>query len=279
MDRKFDALTPHTGTEIVGLDLATATSSEIATIRRLLDERLVLVFRNQRLAREEHKALGRQFGTGVLHRYISTDRVGRDPEVLPIRLTAKSVNVTSAAWHADLSFEPNPLSTSLLYLLEAPEGGGGDTVFANMYLAYESLSERMKELLAGLTAIHDGGRRVKETNGFDLDRRPASRTEHPVVLTHPQTGRKLLWVNREFTSSLRGLSVVEGRHVLEALFQHIESEPALQCRVRWHANTLVMWDNLAVQYSSCLDYYPNSRYGEWVSSVGHILESGAAPAP
>jgi taurine dioxygenase len=274
MDRKFDPLTPHTGTEIVGVDLATAGPAEIDSIKRLLKERLVLVFRDQRIAREQHKALGRHFGLGVLHRHRSDDRMGCDPEVLQVRATGMPRHAAIPGWHADLSSEASPISTSLFYLLTAPEGGGGDTVFANMYLAYEALSEPIKELVGRLTAIHDGALPWKETCGCDPDSGEAfTRAEHPVVVRHPGTGRKVLWVNRAFTTRLLGVTALESRYLLETLFHHIESNPAMYCRVRWRANTLVMWDNIALQYHTCRDYPSNTRYGEWVSSVGQSLEA------
>ena len=272
MDCNFDPLTPRIGTEIAGVDLATVTPSEIQHIKRLLQERLVLVFRDQRLAREQHKALGRQFGMGVLHRHAGEGKAGNDPEILPVKTNGRPWYTSTAGWHTDLSSERNPISTSLLYLLEPPQGGGGDTVFVNMYQAYETLSGPVKELVGKLTAIHVGTGPWKDAFGAE-EARPALRTtEHPVVVRHPETGRKLLWVNRGFTTRLLGVSALEGRHLLEALFHHIESNPELQCRVRWRANTLVIWDNVASQYYSCWDYHPSMSYGEWVSSVGYALE-------
>jgi taurine dioxygenase len=272
MDRNFDSLTPRIGTEIVGVDLATVTPGDMQSIRRLLQERLVLVFRDQRLSREQHKALGRCFGMGVLHRHAGGVRAGGDPEVLPVRTNGRPWYSTMSGWHSDQSSERNPIGTSLLYLLEPPAGGGGDTVFVNMYAAYEALSDPMKDLLGKLSAIHVGSGPWKDAFGGQ-NTAPTLRTaEHPVVVKHPETGRKLLWVNRGFTSRLLGVSVLEGRHLLEALFQHIESNPELQCRVRWRANTLVMWDNVAAQYHTCWDYHPSTSYGEWVSSVGYALE-------
>jgi taurine dioxygenase len=272
MERVFDPLTPAMGTEVVGLDLATATAAEMQSIKRLLQERLVLVFRDQRLAREQHKALGRQFGMGVLHRHTGGDRGGVDPEILPVRTNGRPWYAKTAGWHADLTCERNPISTSLLYLLESPEGGGGDTVFVNMYRAYETLSDPVKELAGKLSAIHVGSGPWRDAFGSQGAGIAPHTTEHPVVVKHPETGRKLLWVNRGFTTRLLGVSALESRHLLEALLHHIESSPELQCRVRWRANTLVMWDNVATQYYTCWDYHPSRSYGEWVSSVGYALE-------
>jgi taurine dioxygenase len=273
MDRNFDPLTPRIGTEVAGVDLSTITPSEMQSIKRLLQERLVLVFRDQRLGREQHKTLGRYFGMGVLHRHGGAAAPGIDPEVLPVKTTSSPWHTTTTGWHADLSSERNPISTSLLYLLDPPAGGGGDTVFVNMYLAYETLSDPVKELVGKLSAIHVGSGPWREAFGGE-GTRPALRTaEHPVVVRHPETGRNLLWVNRAFTTRLLGVSALESRHLLEALLHHVEGNPELQCRVRWRANTLVMWDNVAAQYYTCRDHLPSTSYSEWVSSIGHALEA------
>jgi taurine dioxygenase len=272
MDRSFEPLTPQTGTEIAGVDLGSIGPGEMHSIRRLLKERLVLVFRNQRLAREQHKALARHFGTGVLYRH-STAHTGTDPEVLQLKAIDGPRRTATAGFRADLTSAPNPISTSLLYLMEPPEGGG-DTVFANMYLAYETLSEPVKDLVAKLTAVHECARPWHYAPGPDHDRAPGSTgTTHPVVVKHPETGHKVLWVNRGSTTRLVGVTQLEGRHLLEALLHHVESNPLLHCRVRWRANTLVMWDNVAAQYFSSLEQCVHPRYGEWVSSVGHALEA------
>jgi len=269
----LDKLTPRTGTEITDLDLATATPGDLADIRQMLNERLVLVFRDQHLTREQHKALGQYFGTGQLHRHALT-REG-DPEVLVVKTTAKSKYTAGEGWHTDVSCDPNPIAVSMLYLTEMPEEGGGDTVYTNMYLAYETLSAPVKELIAQLTAIHDGALPYKGSYGIEPEGMAYNRTEHPVVLAHPETGRKILWVNRGFTTNLKGVTRLEGRHLLEMLFSHIESSPALQCRVRWQPNTLVMWDNISTQHHACWDYFPHTRYAERVSSVGGMLSTAA----
>jgi taurine dioxygenase len=271
VDSSLEALTPHIGTEVLGVDLANLSPGDVYNIRRLLKERLVLVFRDQHLGREQHKALGRHFGTGVLRRHRPEHRAGNDPEVRQVKAGGSRL-CASVLWRSDTSAQPHPVSTSLLYLMEPPQGGGGDIVFANMYVAYETLSEPIKVLIGKLAAVHDEPRLPWE-NG-DADRTWASSSaQHPVVVRHPETGNKLLWVNRQSTTRLLGLSAIEGRHLLEALLTHVEGNPALYCRVRWRAHTLVMWDNLAAQYFPCWDCFPTPLYGEWVSSQGRALEA------
>lgn len=267
-------ITPNMGTEIRGLDLATADDGALAEIRALLSERLVLVFRDQHLTREQHKAVCRHFGVGSLQRHALTRC--EDQEVLDVRTNAQSRYTAGEGWHTDVSCEPNPISTSMLYVTEVPECGGGDTVFANMYQAYEVLSAPVKALAASLTAVHDGALPWKGAYGIEP---PAgtqySRTEHPVVIAHPDTGRPVLFVNRGFTTQLKGVKALEARHLLEMFFHHIEATPLIQCRVKWEPNTLVMWDNVATQHHACWDYFPQSRYGERVSAVGTTLHAAA----
>jgi len=270
----YKTITPKTGTEIRGFDLATADAAALAGVRTLLNERLVLVFRDQRLTREQHKAVCRHFGTGALQSHALTRC--DDREVLDVRTNAQSRYTAGEGWHTDVSCDPNPIAASMLYVTEVPECGGGDTVFANMYLAWELLSAPVKTLAASLRAVHDGALPWKGTYGIDP---PAgtqyNRTEHPVVIAHPETGLPVLFVNRGFTTQLKGVKGLEGRHLLEMLFHHIEATPLIQCRVKWEPNTLVMWDNIATQHHACWDYFPESRYGERVSAVGADLHAAA----
>lgn len=267
-------ITPKTGSEIRDLDLATADARTLDAIKELLDERLVLVFRDQHLTRDAHKRVTAHFGTGSLQRHALTRC--DDQEVLDVRTNAQSKFTAGEAWHTDVSCDRNPIAASLLYVTEVPACGGGDTVFANMYLAYELLSEPVQALAASLTAVHDGALPWKVGYGIEP---PAgtqyNRTEHPVVVAHPNTHRPLLWVNRGFTTHLKGVKGLEQRHLLEMFFHHIEATPLIQCRVRWEPNTLVMWDNVATQHHACWDYFPESRYGERVSAVGVELHAAA----
>lgn len=260
------------GSEVAGIDLATASREQAAEVQQVLNERMVLVFRDQELPRDQHKRLGTLFGTGELHRHRLAGARGADPEVLVVKTNEKSKYTAGNGWHTDVSCDPNPIVTSMLYVTEVPKCGGGDTVFVNMNAAYESLSEPIQKMICELKAVHDGALPWKIGYGIDPGPdNPYPRTAHPVVLEHPETGKKLLYVNRGFTSHIKGLSRFESRHLLEMLFCHIESNPRFQCRVKWQPNTLVMWDNLATQHHASWDYFPETRYGERVSSVGPVL--------
>jgi len=147
-------------------------------------------------------------------------------------------------------------------------GFGGDTLFANMHLAYEMLSAPMKALLDGLTAVHDGSIPWVQGYGYAPNDQEFAKNEHPVVIRHPETGRKTLYVNRGFTSHIKQLTRFESTALLEMLYRHIEMQQVLSCRVRWTPNTLVFWDNRCTQHHAVWDYFPLDRAGYRVSVVG-----------
>jgi taurine dioxygenase len=156
---------------------------------------------------------------------------------------------------------------SALYITETPECGGGDTLFADMYLAYELLSDKMKIMLDGLVAVHDGAIPYVGNYKSTPPEGGYPRNEHPVIATHPETGRKVLYVNSGFTSHIKGLKAFESRAILDMLYRHIASTPKLVARVQWEPNTLTLWDNRCTQHHAVWDYYPHSRYGERVSII------------
>jgi taurine dioxygenase len=266
---KVTPLSPSFGAEVEGLDLRQdVTAQQLEEIKRASAEHLVLVFRNQEITSEDHKRFGRHFGT--LHRHVRADKhnPGGDPEILAWKTSKSSRFTAGEAWHHDVSCDPNPISTSLLRVTRLPESGGGDTAFANLYLAYESLSEPIKTLLNGLTAVHSG--QEGWTNGYGAEPDPGqtfASSEHPVVVRHPVTGRKHLFVNRAFTTHIVQLTRPESAALLELLYQHIESHLAFQLRVKWTPNTLLQWDNWATLHQAVWDYYPFERWGERVSAV------------
>jgi len=274
MQLELRQLTPVIGSEVVDVDLEAATPQTMAAIEAALDERMVLVFRNQRLSREAHKRLGRCFGTGVLHRHALAN--GPDPDVIPIKNDANSKFAIGEGWHTDVSCDETPISTSLLYVTQTPSNGGGDTLFANMHRAYETLSDPVKALIANLSAVHDGALPWKA--GYGVDPKPGTQYPvhvHPIVIAHPRTGKPILWVNRGFTTRIRGVNERESRYLLDMLLNHVEASPQIQCRVHWEPNTLVMWDNIATQHHAVWDYFPQTRYGERVSSIGGKLAAAA----
>jgi taurine dioxygenase len=270
-------LNPVIGAAIGGLDLSQPLSSEqFAEVNAALNAHHVLVFRDQHLSREDHKRFGGMFGPLHVHPYHVKEslpehaRTGpaRDPEILVVKADQTSRFVAGEEWHTDVTCDERPPMGSMLYITQTPESGGGDTAFASTIRAFEALSPTLQAFLETLSATHDGAKPY--TGGYGQAAPPGGwpKSIHPVVITHPGNGRKVLNVNRGFTTRINELDRKEGDALLEFLWRHIESHLEFQCRVRWEPDTLVFWDNRCTQHHAVWDYYPHSRYGERVSIVG-----------
>ena len=261
-------LTPAIGAEILGVDLGKPLGNQqFQEVHDALMENLVIFFRDQKMTIDQHKDFGRRFGP--LHTHPNAPiEFPEHPEILVIKADEKSKHVAGEEWHTDVSCDVEPPMGSILYLTEVPPEGGGDTLFANMYRAYDTLSEPIKQLLQGLTALHDSSKahyyRVKAT---DRDGIKFPNAEHPVVRTHPVTGRKCLYVNAGFTSHLLGVPRDEGDAILRYLYQHMEN-PLFQCRFRWRENSIAFWDNRCAQHRAMWDYWPHTRSGHRVTVKG-----------
>ena len=251
-------LTPRIGAEIGGVDLSRPLGNrQFQEVHDALMENLVIFFRDQHLTHDQHKDFAGRFGRLMVHPV--KPRMGADPEITPIHADENSTHVAGEDWHTDLSFAATPPMGSILYITELPPVGG-DTLFASMYAAYERLSPKMQEFLSGLTAFHDGEARFRP---LGLEPRNGDRfaeTEHPIVRAHPVTGRKLLFVNQEFTTRIKGLSKAESDALLHMLWRHIET-PELHCRFRWQKNSVAFWDNRCAQHTAMWDYFPQRRHG------------------
>lgn len=255
-------LTPVIGAEVTNVDLSQELSDQqISDIKDAFLAHHVLVFRDQKLSADEHKRFASYFGELRL-----AELDGGDPAILAISADKDSQFVSGEDWHTDGTADAEPSLGSMLYVTRTPEiGSGGDTLFASMHMAYEVLSPPMKEFLSGLTAIHDG---LIPWQGYTPPPEfVVSKSEHPVIVRHPETGRKLLFVNAGFTSHIVQLSREESRAILDLLFNLVKS-PILSCRVRWTPGTLVFWDNRCTQHHAVWDYFPHSRYGERVTING-----------
>ena len=264
---KANRISPLIGAEIEGVDLGQPLSeAQFADVHRAMLDHQVLVFRDQTLSPDDHKRFGRMFGE--LHTHALQKMREGDHERLEVAASRASKYVAGEGWHTDVSCDEQPPKLSMLYIDQIPNIGiGGDTLFANMYLAYEMLSPTLRAFLDGLTAIHDGAIPWTQAYGYKPNQ-DFSRTEHPVVIRHPETGRRVLFVNRGFTSHIVQLNRSESAAILEMLYRNIEMTPLLACRVRWTPNTLVMWDNRCTQHHALWDYYPLDRHGFRVSVLG-----------
>lgn len=262
-----DKLTPIIGAEIGGVDLAKPLGNRtMDEIHRALAENIVIFFRDQTITQQQHLAFGRQFGD--LHLHPAAPHEPGEPELMIIHADKDSSRANGEGWHSDVSCDAEPPMGSILYIRECPPSGG-DTLFASMYAAYEALSDRMKSYLAGLSAVHDGEPTYRGTyaNYGIADKPTYPRAEHPVVRTHPVTGKKALYVNRGFTTHLVGLPRDESDAVLRYLFDHAEN-PLFQCRFRWRANSIAFWDNRCAQHRAMWDYWPHTRSGNRVTIKG-----------
>jgi taurine dioxygenase len=260
-------LTPTIGAELFGVDLGQPLDEgQFAAIRQALLDNLVIFFRDQQMTVAQHKAFGERFGP--LHVHPNAPRAIADhPEILVIKADANSKRVAGEVWHSDVSCDPEPPMGSILYITETPENGGGDTSFANMYAAYEALSPAMQQFLGGLTAVHSS---LKSANHQYRERTAEMRfpeSEHPVVRTHPDTGRRALFVNRGFTTRIPQLAPAESEAVLDMLFDHAE-QARFHCRFKWQPNSVAFWDNRATMHQAMWDYFPQRRYGHRVTVCG-----------
>jgi len=252
--------TPVIGAEISGIDLGQPLDAEVvAELRRALLDHLVIFFRDQKIGVDSHKALGRHFGD--LHVHPGATLPGNDAELTRIHADANSKIVAGEGWHSDLTCDPVPPMGSILHMHILPDCGG-DTMFTSAYAAYEGLSAKMKAYLEGMTAHHDGQR----VFGPAYANRPGGanltfpKADHPIVCRHPETGRRLLFVNPEYTSHINGVSRDESRAILDYLYAQI-GQPQYSMRFRWQPYSMAFWDNRAAQHIAIWDYFPAVRTG------------------
>ena len=266
--------TPSIGSELIDIDLSrTLSDAEVTELRHLFLQRLALVFRNQKLDRNQHKAFARLFGDiHIYPSYRSNMNKGPDPEIFLIDTPPDAKQSNGELWHSDVSCEPIPPMASLLYVTKVPDNGGGDTMFANMYDAFEELSDDIKQILSDKKALHDG---EVDLRNYGIRLRPGQTyptATYPVVVAHPETKRPVLFVNHSFTSHIEGIPRWESDLLMGGLHERVALNARAQCRVRWQPGTLVMWDNRCAQHQAIHDYAGFARYGERVS-----IMDGLAP--
>ncbi len=262
----LDKLTPIIGAELGGVDLANPSNQQMDEIHRALAENSVIFFRDQHITQEQHLDFGRRFGE--LHIHPAAPSEAGHPALMIIRADKDSPRANGEGWHSDVSCDELPPMGSILYNKECP-AVGGDTLFASMYAAYDALSDRMKAYLQGLTALHDGEENYRGTYAnFGVKDKPVyPRAVHPVVRTHPVTGKLALYVNKGFTRRILDIPQDESAGILAYLFEHM-ANPLFQCRFRWRENSIAFWDNRCVQHRAMWDYWPHTRYGNRVTVLG-----------
>jgi taurine dioxygenase len=249
-----EPLTPHIGAEIGNIDLTKPLSNhQVDELHQAFAEFGVIFFRDQPISLDDHVVLAKHFGELHLHVGPSTESkpLPDNPAIRQLHFDATSEKVAGELWHSDQSCAVIPPLGSILHLVETPPRGGGATLFASMYAAYESLSDRMKTYLEGLTAVHDG-RGVFGPN--------APVTSHPVIARHPVTKRKLIYVSRAMVTHIEGLPHDESEAVINFLVNHC-TKPDYQVRFQWRPHSIAFWDNRCTQHKAIWDYYPNVRSG------------------
>ena len=263
---EIQPLTPWIGAEIFGVDLTRPLSNDqVEAIHKAFLKYLVIFFRDQDLDFASHEALSRHFGELHLPPALAPFRVPDHPGIVKLHIDENSVRAPGELWHSDMSCDAEPPLGSILFLHTVPKVGG-DTAFASMYAAYDALSDRMKQQLEGLNAIHDAraSMALAETlNTVNEEKRSTARfprSSHPVIRTHPETKRKTIYVNKSFTTHIVGIPKAESDALLDYLYEHSRQEE-FQCRFRWRPNSIAFWDNRAAQHKAIWDYHPQTRSG------------------
>jgi len=258
------------GAEIHGVDIARRLDGEVVSeIRQAFLDHLVIFFRSQTLTPERQLAFAQQFGEPM--EYPQLKGLPECPLITPVvKLEHERVNF-GGVWHSDTAYLERPPMGSMLYALEIPPYGG-DTLFANQYLAYETLSEGLKKTLAGLVGINTSTKADASKTREDRLREAGAEMkvlvgEHPVVRTHPETGRKALYVNVGHTIGFKGWTEDESRPLLDHLFAH-QVSPEFTCRFRWEPGSLAFWDNRCAQHHPVNDYHGFRRVMHRVTLAG-----------
>jgi taurine dioxygenase len=260
------------GAEISGIDLARQLSDQaIAAIRRAWLQHCVVFFRDQPLPPAQFLAFARRFGEIVEYPFIS----GLDgfPEIIPVLKLEHETSNFGGIWHSDTSYLAEPPMATMLIARQVPPRGG-DTMFANSYLAYESLSAGMQQLLEGLRAVNSSKKadatRTREDRVRDMKRADAKAeyvAEHPVVRTHPETGRKALYVNLAHSLRFKDMSEAESAPLLDYLIRQQRREE-FTCRFRWEVGSIAFWDNRCTQHNGVNDYHGYRRAMHRITLAG-----------
>lgn len=248
------------GVEILDLDINRITAGEVAQCQQHLQDQGVIFFRNQLLDCDQHIAFAKRFGDIVINRFFET--VAGYPQIAMVRKEAAHQSVVGEDWHTDHSYDQQPALGSILYALEVP-ATGGETLFINMHQVFESLSGGLQNTLQQLRAVHSSRHAFGAYSVSAADERfnnaslATQDSTHPMVITHPLSGRKVLYVNADFTTHIDGWSEAESRPLLEYLYQRAGQQQNILC-FNWEKGSLAFWDNRATWHKA-LNNYPGQR--------------------
>jgi len=270
---RVERLGAKLGAEIIGLDLKEPMSPQtFSALEAALIEHKVVMMRDQHLTTAQHVAMSRMFGELEVH---PMRPQGEFPEILVLDNHKDNPVLSTDVWHSDTTFRKNPTKYTILRCQIMPKLGG-DTLWADMEAAYEGLSDTFKKMIEGLRAVHDFQNFRVLFKNTDEDRSRLRKMEemfpnpsHPVVRTHPASGRKSIYVNPQFTLRVEGLEPAESRAILDVLFVQAQI-PEYQFRLRWEPGMIVFWDNRSTQHYAANDYYPERRRMERTAVVGDV---------
>ena len=249
------------GAEINGIDLKDTTLKNFKVINNLLLEHKVIFFRNQKISPEEQLALASLFGPIEQHAYVKG--LNQYPEIVRIIKKPKEKNQWGENWHSDVSYNVKPTKAVILKSIKIPPVGG-DTMFANMELAWETLDEKIKDKIKDKKALHSSlGAEffVNDYEGMEGNgNHDEYSNEHPIVRTHPETKKKILFVNWTYTKNIVGMDKKESNEILNEIFKH-QARLDFTCRFQWTENTVAIWDNRSVQHYAIADFFPGRGLG------------------
>lgn len=277
MSINIQSISPVIGAEISGANLSQLNDDQFASIEQALVEHQVVFFRDQpELAAETQIAFAERFG--VLHLHPAAPHMEDHPAVFVIHAHKDSKVANGNGWHTDVSCDEEPPLGTMLQLHVLPSSGG-DTLFASMFAAFETLSPALQAFLATLTATHDSEHVYRgryADRGVDDSAKTYPSASHPVVRTHPHSGRQALYVNPGFTTRINELGSEESRALLDFLFRH-QQRAEFQIRFRWSVNAIALWDNRCTQHFALWDYWPQERKGHRVTIKGEKPVFNAGP--
>lgn len=261
------------GAEIFGVQISSSISNDaINEIKLAFLDHLVIFFRDQTINPQGLKAFGKHFGSFHIHPFVGS--LEDHPEIMIVVKNPEDKYNFSGTWHSDVTFDETPPLGSILCAMDVPTYGG-NTLFANQYLAYDMLSDTYKSILSGLNAVHSAENVYGEQGEYNSqdyrskhsgtpiqsDNRAHKRTAHPIIRTHPETGRKALYVNEPFTVGIEGMLEEESEPILRYLVQHA-IQPDICCSFRWEPGSIAFWDNRCLQHYALNDY-PGERRVMW----------------
>ena len=249
------------GAEITGVSLKDASEKNFEVINNLLLEHKVIFFRNQNISPEEQLALAAYFGPIERHAYVKG--LDQYPEIVRIIKKPNEKNQWGENWHSDVSYNLKPTKAVILKSIKIPPVGG-DTMFANMELAWETLDEKIKDKIKGKKALHSSlGAEFFVDNYEGMEgngNHDEYSNEHPIVRTHPDTGKKILFVNWTYTKNIVGMDKKESDEILSKIFKH-QARLDLTCRFQWTENAVAIWDNRSVLHYAITDFFPGRGLG------------------